>query len=136
MQNRKTVEKALANFADPLKRDRYFELYSPDIVLHGYEGVGPGIEAVKQYYHSFWLAFPDARVVPDDIIEADDKVVVRFTLTGTHRGIFLGIDGTQKPVQVSGMTILRFEKEHCVERWSVTNSLSLAAQLGLFPPPK
>jgi hypothetical protein len=27
--------KALANFSDPLRRDQYFELYGPEIVLHG-----------------------------------------------------------------------------------------------------
>lgn len=136
MQKRKIVEKALANFADPLRRDQYFELYAPEIVLHGYDGVGPGIDSVKRYYSAFWEAFPDARVAADDIIEAHDKVVVRFSLTGTHRGRILGIDGTGKAIHVTGMTILRFKGQRCVERWSVTNSLALAAQLGAFPLPK
>jgi hypothetical protein len=62
VQKRKIVEKALADFSDPLRRDQYFELYAPEIVLHGYEGVGPGIDSVKRYYCAFWDAFPDARV--------------------------------------------------------------------------
>ena len=136
MQNRKIVEEALANFSDPLRRDQYFELYAPEIVLHGYDGVGPGIDSVKRYYSAFWDAIPDARIAADDIIEAHDKVVVRFSLTGTHRGRILGIDGTGKAIQLTGMTILRFKAQRCVERWSVTNSLALAAQLGAFPPPK
>jgi predicted ester cyclase len=105
-------------------------------VLHGYDRVGPGIDSVKRYYRAFWDAFPDARVAADDVIEAHDKVVVRFSLTGTHRGRILGIDGTGKAIQLAGMTILRFQGQRCVERWSVTDSLALAAQLGAFPPPK
>jgi predicted ester cyclase len=126
------VEKALANFSDPLRRDQYFELYGPEIVLHGYGEVGSGIESVKRYYHGFWDAIPDARVAADDMIEAPDKVVVRFSLTGTHRGRILGVDGTGKAIQLTGITVLRFAGKRCVERWSVTDSLALAIQLGAF----
>lgn len=132
MQKRKIIEAALVDFSDPQRRDRHFELYAPEIVLHGYEGVAPGIESVRRYYIAFWEAFPDARVAADDVIEAQDKVVVRFTLTGTHRGKILGVEGTGKAIQLTGMTILRFKARKCVERWSVTDSLSLAAQLA--PP--
>jgi predicted ester cyclase len=132
VQKRNIVEKALANFSDPLRRDQYFELYAPEIVLHGYDGVGPGIDSVKRYYSAFWDAIPDARVAADDIIEAENKVVVRFSLTGTHRGRILGLDGTGKAIRLTGMTILRFQGQTCVERWSVTDSLALAAQLGAF----
>lgn len=136
VQKQEIVERALANFSDPLRRDQYFELYAPEVVLHGYGVVEPGIDSVKQYYYGFWGAIPDARVAAEDIIEAPDKVVVRFSVTGTHRGKFLGIDGTGKEIQMTGMTILRFRGQRCVERWSVTDSLALAIQLGAFPAPK
>jgi predicted ester cyclase len=136
VQNRKIVEKALADFSDPLRRGQYFELYAPEIVLHGYHGVGPGIDNVKRYYAAFWDAIPDARILADDIIESYDKIVVRFSLTGTHRGSILGIDPTGKAIQLTGMTILRLNEQRCVERWSVTDSLALAMQLGAFHPPK
>lgn len=136
MQKLRIVEKALADFSDPLKRDQYFELYDPQIVLHGYPGVSPGIDSVKRYYSAFWDAIPDAHITADDMIEANDKVVVRFSLAGTHRGRILGVDGTGKAIQLTGMTILRFTGQRCAERWSVTDSLALAAQLGVFPPPK
>jgi hypothetical protein len=83
-------------------------------VLHGYGVVEPGIDSVKHYYYGFWRAIPDARVAAEDIIETPDKVVVRFSLTGTHRGRFLGIDGTGKAIQLTGMTILRFQEQRCV----------------------
>ena len=136
MQKGMIVEKALAAFSDPAKREQYFELYSPGIVLHGYDGVEPGIESVKRYYNAFWTAFPDARVTAEDILEAQDKVVVRFLLTGTHRGPILGLNATGRSIRLSGMTILRFEGEQCSERWSVTDSLALAVQLGAFPVPQ
>lgn len=77
--------------------------------------------------------FPDARVIAEDLIETDDKVILRFAMVGTHTQPFLRIEATGRFVRIPGMTILRFEDQKCVERWSVTDSLSLLAQLGAFP---
>ncbi len=39
MSNREVIDLALACFANPAKRSHYFDLYSNEIVLHGYPGV-------------------------------------------------------------------------------------------------
>jgi hypothetical protein len=44
MSNRQRLFQALKDFGDPGKRQDYFHLYSPDIVLHGYQGLDPGLE--------------------------------------------------------------------------------------------
>jgi predicted ester cyclase len=128
MSDKQLVERALACFADPSARDHYFQLYSDDVVLHGY-GVEPGLAAVKEYYAGVWSAFPDARVDAEEIIETGDKVIIRFVLRGTHRGPFLGVKATGRSIAVPGITILRFQEQKCVERWSVTDGLSLLMQL-------
>lgn len=133
MSYRKIVEEALACFAEPSRRDAYFNLYSEDIILHGYGAVEPGLDGVKRYYAGIWSVFPDARVHAEEILEIKDRVALRFIMTGTHCGPFLGLNATGRSVRLSGMTILRFVKRKCVERWSVTDSLSLLAQLGGFP---
>jgi hypothetical protein len=61
MSNRQNFAHAIQCFADPRKRDQYFRLYSEDVVLHGYQGVEPGLESVKQFYQAFWAVFPDAQ---------------------------------------------------------------------------
>jgi predicted ester cyclase len=133
MSNRDIVERALVRFADPQRREQYFDLYSENIILHGYSGVEPGLDSVRKYYAEIWSAFPDARVIAEEFIETDDKVILRFAMVGTHSQPFLGIEATGRPVRLPGMTILRFEDQKCVERWSVTDSLSLLVQLGAFP---
>jgi hypothetical protein len=45
VQKIKIVERALAAFSNPSRRQHYFDLYGPGIVLHGYDGVDPGIES-------------------------------------------------------------------------------------------
>lgn len=38
-----------------------------------------------------------------------DKVMTRFEWTGTHRGEFLGVSATGRPVRVWGTVIDRFQ---------------------------
>jgi predicted ester cyclase len=129
------LNRALDCFADPARRSRYFDLYSENIVLQGYAGVDPGLESVKRYYEAFWAAFPDARVNAEDVVEQGDKIALRFLLTGTHRGLILGIAPTGRTVSFTGMTILQFHSGKCVRRWSLTDSISLLVQLGVTAIP-
>jgi predicted ester cyclase len=129
MSNLAVVHRALDCFADPARRAAYFDLYADHIVLHGYAGVDPGLKSVKRYYEAFWSAFPDATVSADDIVEQGDKVALRSLITGTHLGLFLNLAPTGKSVSFAAMTILHFHAGKCVERWSVTDSISLFDQL-------
>jgi steroid delta-isomerase-like uncharacterized protein len=131
MSHKQIIERALAQFADPSRRDQYFDLYSDNVVLHGY-GIEPGLDNVRRYYAAVWAAFPDAHISAEELIETEDRVVVRFEMRGTHRGPFLGIQPSGKSIVLPGMTILRFEEQCCVERWSVTDGLALLVQLGAF----
>jgi predicted ester cyclase len=136
MSNREIMEHALICFADPARRPSYFDLYAEHIVLHGYAGVDPGLASVKRHYEVFWSAFPDAAVRPDEIVEEGNKMALRYRITGTHLGPFLGMAPTGRPISVAGMTMLAFSAGKCVERWSIANSISLLAQLGVDVVPK
>jgi steroid delta-isomerase-like uncharacterized protein len=134
MTHLEILERALERFADPARREEYFNLYSDDIVLHGYQGVDPGLAGVRQFYAVLWAAFPDARVRVEDVLEAGDKLAVRFVMTATHQGPFLGVPATGRAVQLPGITILRFAGDKCVERWSTADFLAVLAQIGAWPP--
>jgi epsilon-lactone hydrolase len=99
--NLETLREALDRFADPARRSSYFDLYAEDVVLHGYQGISPGLASVKAYYQAFWSAFPDARVTVEDLVEQDDKIALRFVITGTHRGTVLDIPATGRAVSLS-----------------------------------
>lgn len=129
MTNEERTRQALTLFGEPEQRERYFELYSDDVVLHGHS-LAPGLESVRNYYRALWAAFPDARVEAEDIFESVDKTVVRFVMRGTHSGPFLGMEATGRSITLHGITILRFSQGKCVERWSVMDGVSLRVQLG------
>jgi len=67
------------------------ELYATDIVYHSSTGRDiRGIKDYKQHVSEFYSAFPDLHFTIDDMVVEGDKVAVRFTLTGTHKGEFMG----------------------------------------------
>jgi steroid delta-isomerase-like uncharacterized protein len=78
-------------------------------------------------------AFPDVRVSIEDIIAADDKVVVRWSCHGTHRGELQGIPPTNRPMTMTGMAIYRFAGGKIVEEWMENNTLGMLRQLGVIP---
>ena len=128
-RNLETLHRARNAFNSPSHRNDYFALYDDTIRLYGYQGVEPGITGVKAFYAGFWAAFPDASLDFDDVFAGGDRVACRFRLTMTHKGEFNGIPPTGKQVTLTGITILRFENEKCVERWSQADFIGLMAQL-------
>lgn len=126
--------KAVFNAAGKAWNEGHFEgylgLYSSNIVLHGYAGLEPGIENVRQFYREFWLAFPGSQLHFEDVFVAGDRLACRFRVEAEHKGTFQGVPPTGKKVTLPGITILRFENSKCVERWSQADFLGLLVQLG------
>lgn len=77
----------------------------------------------------------DTCITALDLFTSGDRVAVRFTLTGTHRGALLGADGAGQALDVEGITMLRFEGDRVAERWNRLDDVALLAQLGLLPAP-
>jgi steroid delta-isomerase-like uncharacterized protein len=96
---------------------------------------GPGVSGLKVVLKGLREAFPDMNWIVEEQIENGDKVVSRFTWTGTHQGPFLGIHATGKTVKVWGMVIDLFEGEKIKSTRIIMDALGLMAQLGVFPPP-
>jgi predicted ester cyclase len=130
MSNRQTLIHALECFADPQRRHEYFQLYSDDIVLHGYQGVEPGLEDVKRFYYAFWTVFPDAKVTLEEVLEDADTLVTRYVITGTQHEEFMGIAAAGQQIALPGISILHFRGGRCFERWACSDSLLLMSQIG------
>jgi predicted ester cyclase len=78
-------------------------------------------------------AFPDARVTVEDQIAEGDKVVDRWTATGTPTGDLMGVPPTGRRIEVSGITISRFAGGKIVEDWYQGDDLGMMQQLGVIP---
>jgi|ERR1043166_3879303 predicted ester cyclase len=130
--NAAILRRAAGHFSDPAGRERYFDLYAEHAVIHGYDGVEPGLPNIRRYYRALWEAFPDVRLTLDEVFSADQRLACRFTIEGTHEGPFRGLGATGRRIKYAGITILHFDNGKCVERWSQTDRVGLLRQLGVI----
>ena len=91
-----------------------------------------GYERTVTMYHT---VSPDMHYAVDDIVTEGDKVAVRWTGQGTHKGDLMGIAPTGKQVTITGISILRIAGGKIVEEWGEINLLGALQELGAFPPP-
>jgi len=96
----------------------------------------PQREGFKQLVTMYRIAFPDLHFTFEDIVAEGDKVVVRWTARGTHKGPLRGIAPTGKQVTVTGITIFRIAGSKVAERWTNEDTLGMMQQLGVIPPMK
>jgi steroid delta-isomerase-like uncharacterized protein len=90
-------------------------------------------ERYGQYVATLFTAFPDFNFAIEDMIAAEDKVVARYTSTGTHKKPFMGIPATGKSFKINGIGIARFAGGKAVEGWGLQDTFGMMQQLGVIP---
>jgi steroid delta-isomerase-like uncharacterized protein len=109
---------------------------SQDIVYHtAPPGISPGIQGYRELMGMYHGAFPDMQLTIDDVLAEGDKVVTRFTPSGTHRGELMGIAPTGKRVSIDGISIVRVAGGKVVEEWDQLDMLGMLQQMGAIPTP-
>ena len=94
------------------------EHYAPDGSLTINDGPrSVGRAAITEAARSFMVAFPDMRVLMDDLLMHGDKAEYRWTLVGTNTGP----GGTGRRVRISGF-----------EEWSIGGDGLIASSLGHY----
>ena len=88
------------------------------------------LEGQKQGLASFRVAFPDVRIIVEDVFSEDNYVIFRSTMQGSHRAVFQGIEPTGKTITVTLIDILRVENGKFVEHWGGPDLYDLLKQLG------
>jgi steroid delta-isomerase-like uncharacterized protein len=106
-------------------------LVAADVVDHDPAPVqGPGAQGYIDMFTEMRAAFPDLKASPEHITADEDTVALAYTLTGTHKGEFMGIAPTGKAVKARGVQIARFADGKLVERWGSSDQLGILQQLG------
>lgn len=121
------------------KFDVIDQLYASDYVLHRVD-MGDDIigwDAFRAYVTQVRTAFPDFHVTVDQVLVADDTVIVRWTNSGTNSGALDDQPPTGKTVQVSGVSVSRLADGKIAEGWLYYDELAIYRQLGytLTPAP-
>jgi steroid delta-isomerase-like uncharacterized protein len=84
----------------------------------------------KAYAQISTMAFPDLKVTVWDQIAEGDRVVSRWTATGTHKGQFLDIAPTGRTVEISAIHIHQIQNNRIITLWEEIDLLGLRRQLG------
>lgn len=108
------------------------DILTPDFVLHLPTLKDPvrGIAAMKHYLADLHKAFPDIHYTVDREIVDDKEVAVRYSMTGTHKGEFMGIAATGKAVKDAGNDIFHFDDGKISAIWGSNDAMGVLHQLG------
>jgi steroid delta-isomerase-like uncharacterized protein len=112
----------------------YFKLLAPEFIGHFTE-MDTNMEQQKEVDIGFFNAFPDAISNIEDMVAERDRVAVRVTWRGTHKGEFMGVPATGKKFEITGAAIYRITNDKLAEVWAITDSLHFMQQLGVIPKP-
>jgi predicted ester cyclase len=128
---REVVHRLADTFNNPQNRESsYFDFYDDSLIIQGFPPNLPiNKEGFKQFIYLLWKAFPDIRIMFDDIIIEGNKVACRYNLAGTHKGEFMDLRPTDKQFRVNGMTVFSFRDTKCVQRWNLVDMITLMEQL-------
>jgi len=91
-----------------------------------------GLNRVKRAITTFYKSFPDFHVAIDDIIAEGEKVWVRETETGTHRGEYRGIAPTGKKMTFACIDTFKIVDGKIAEAWHVYDFLAFYRQLDVI----
>jgi steroid delta-isomerase-like uncharacterized protein len=134
-QNRHVVRQYFEAY-DRQDTERIEQLVSSSNYLFHLSGMPSPMDwnGTKQFFAAFWSAFPDLRHnIVDMVAEEEgeeDKVAVRYNMTGTHKGELQSISPTGKGVSFDAMHFLTINDGKVVEHWINADTMGLMQQIG------
>lgn len=129
ISNESVLRAAVEGFNDPDGHQRWLDLYGPYVTLHGYPRGLEGADGARRFYEQLWSSFPDARLSLEDLLEAGDRVAIRYTLHGVHANEFYGSRATGVSTEIEGMAWIRFADGQAVEVWQTSGTLDTVVRL-------
>ncbi|MEZ5176254.1 MAG: ester cyclase [Acidimicrobiia bacterium] len=112
---------------------RLSEHLAPDVVTHS---PGDITETGVEHQIGSWAAAHRGldglhhEIV--DIVTSDGFVAARIRVTGTHTGLFLGVETTGRNIAVDQALFVRVAGQRIAELWEVVDTGSGLRQLGLI----
>ena len=89
-----------------------------------------GIEGAKEHIIGVRKTYPDLTIKIEQQIAEDEWVVSCITAKGTHKGYWLGIKPTGKPVTFTGVNVDRVVDGMIVEHGGAANMLGPLLEIG------
>lgn len=111
------------------------ECVTSDFVDHGSPfPIPPGPEGYAQIL-GFVTQVLRIQYEEKDIIETDDRIVMRAVARGVGTAEFHGPEGAGQPYEMETIHIYRTEGDRLAEHWGVRDELGAMRRMGLAPAP-
>ncbi len=135
-ENKAAVRRFWEGFNDH-NLDVWDEVCTPNFMNHDPSLPVPDADlaTIKEIIGGLQAAFPDLNASEEDLVSEGDKIVVRRTFRGTHKGEFMGVPATAKEVTFAGIFISRLAGGKIEEHWAIFDALGLLQQIGGVPAP-
>lgn len=110
-QNRTTAHRYFDEVMNQGKLEVINEIMTPDFqfIIPTQPAPIAGFENMSGFVTYLRTAFPDIKFSVEREIATDNKVAMRWTITGTHQGEFLGMPATGNKISDYGVDIFTFE---------------------------
>jgi len=140
MAEKDNIEYAKQQIAALNARDLDGYLSRIDESYVGYTETRPepirGVEGVRQYIQSLFIAFPDLKIEVEQVIASGDTVVTRMRATGTHRGSYVGIAPTNKSIVIEACSVTEIKNGKTIHSRMYADNVKLLQQLGALSLPR
>ena len=114
--------------------DALNDCFTPTFEEHQF-GNPSTLAGFKKVITDLRRAIPDLKHTIEEMIAINDKIWVRMTVRGTHKGPFMGFAPTGKSFTITVLDICRIEGGKIVEHWGVPDRFALLHQFGVLPIP-
>jgi steroid delta-isomerase-like uncharacterized protein len=116
--------------------DAFAALIADDYINHQVSAAAPkpppGMSA-KQASVAFFAArlkgMPDLSVAVEASLASGDMVAASFVYSGTHQGVYFGVEPTGKPLRFTSCDIYRLRDGKLAEHWGMGDIAGILAQL-------
>jgi predicted ester cyclase len=127
LEENKAIVRRFVEAYNERKLDLIDDFVAPNYLDHTNK---VGREGLRQLFDVGLIAFPDWHETIEDIIAEGDKVWVRLSYTGTHKGEFMGLAPTGKKITSKAVDIYRIVDGKLAEYWNVTDNVNIFRQIG------
>jgi predicted SnoaL-like aldol condensation-catalyzing enzyme len=125
----KPLPRLFAQALNEKRIDLFDEFIHADYNNHNPQ-VQPGPAGVKAFFGHYLDAFPDTKVVLEDVLEDGDRISARFTYNGTFSKPFMGYQPNSAPIQMRSIDIWCVKDGKFVEHWDELNLLDVFQKIG------
>jgi predicted ester cyclase len=89
------------------------------------------LQAFNAFFEAVRQALPDFTFTIDSVIVKGDRVMTRYSISGTHKGDFLGMAPTNDKLTITGIDIFHLDKGKVIQHWDAAHQISASTRTNL-----